>query len=249
LPGDPCPGVLAVLHDVSELRRLENLRREFVANVSHELKTPLSSIKASAETLRLGAIHDPEHSTSFLACIEEQADRLHQLILDLISLARVEAGQEAFEITEVPLASVVEQCLAQHQPAAEAKNITVEIVPAPLPVLAKADADGVRTILDNLVNNAINYTPAGGRVWVRWRPEDSLALVEVQDTGIGISQRDQARVFERFFRVDQARSREMGGTGLGLAIVKHLAHAFGGNVQLTSKLGEGSTFQVRIPLA
>jgi two-component system, OmpR family, phosphate regulon sensor histidine kinase PhoR len=249
LPGEPCPGVMLVFHDVTELRRLENLRRDFVANVSHELKTPLASIKAYAETLKMGALNDPEHSLAFVGRIEEQAERLHQLILDLIHLARVESGQEAFEIVDVDLAEAVQDIVDQYSAAAAQKQITLEAIAPTRPVTARADEDGIRTILSNLVDNALKYTPAGGRVTLRWYADDQAAMLEVQDTGIGIAEKDQARIFERFYRVDRARSRELGGTGLGLAIVKHLAQAFGGSVGLDSVPKQGSTFRIRLPLA
>jgi two-component system phosphate regulon sensor histidine kinase PhoR len=250
LPGEPCPGVMVVLHDITELRRLENLRRELVANVSHELKTPLASIKAYAETLRLGALTDPDHNMAFVIRIEEQADRLHQLILDLLQIARLEAGQETFDIGPVPVADVVSACVSQHQGAAEQKQIRMEIDPPPAPLIVLADDEGVLTILNNLVDNAIKYTPAEGTVTVRWREADNnLVALEVQDTGIGIALHDQGRVFERFFRVDKARSRELGGTGLGLSIVKHLAQAFHGSVGLQSMPKRGTTFKVFLPRA
>lgn len=249
LPGEPCPGVMVVLHDVTELRRLENLRRELVANVSHELKTPLASIKAYAETLRLGAINDPDHNLAFVGRIEEQADRLHQLILDMLQIARIESGQETFDIGPVPIADVVATCVAQHVSAAEQRRIRL-IVDAPeQPLQVMADDEGVLTILNNLVDNAIKYTPEDGSVTVRWRAMDDHVILEVQDTGIGIAPQDQARVFERFYRVDKARSREMGGTGLGLSIVKHLAQALHGSVGLQSKPKQGSTFRVTLPRA
>jgi two-component system phosphate regulon sensor histidine kinase PhoR len=246
LPGEPLPGVMVVLHDISDVRRLENLRREFVANVSHELKTPLASIKAYAETLRIGALHDPEHAAMFVARIEEQAERLHQLILDLLQIARVESGQAAFEIADVDLAHVVEDCLTQYADAAAARQISLIVSPAATPVIVRGDEEGLRTIVSNLLDNAIKYTPPGGSVTVRWRKADPLPVLEVKDTGIGIAPKDQARVFERFFRADKARSREVGGTGLGLSIVKHLALAFGGDVGLESIPHQGSTFRVRL---
>jgi two-component system phosphate regulon sensor histidine kinase PhoR len=248
LPGEPCPGVVIVLYDVTELRRLESLRREFVANVSHELKTPLASIKAYAETLRLGAVHDASHNVGFVQRIEEQADRLHELILDLLHLARVETGKEAFDIKESSLGDVVERFLAVYRQQAAPQRQTIVVEAAAEPVVTRADEEGLATILDNLVSNAIHYTPDEGTITIRWYAQDRSAVLEVQDTGIGIAARDQARVFERFYRVDTARSRELGGTGLGLAIVKHLAQAFGGEVGLESELGKGSTFRVRLPL-
>lgn len=249
LPGQPCPGVMLVFHDVTELRRLENLRREFVANVSHELKTPLASIKAYAETLKMGALNDPEHGLAFVGRIEEQAERLHQLILDLIHLARVESGQEAFEIVDVDLGEAVQDALDQYSASAAQKQITLEAIAPLKPVIARGDEDGIRTILSNLVDNALKYTPAGGRVTLRWHADEHAALLEVQDSGIGIAEKDQARIFERFYRVDRARSRELGGTGLGLAIVKHLAQAFGGSVGLVSVPKQGSSFRIRLALA
>ena len=239
LPGDPCPGVVLVLYDMTELRRLESLRQEFVANVSHELKTPLSSIKAYAETLREGAINDPEHNLEFVQRIEDQADRLHELILDLISLARIESGQRTYEVEDVDVEPVVEACLEHHRPSAEAQQLSLQAEPPTDPVVVRADDEALRQILDNLVNNAIKYTPAAGHVRVGWRADGRSALIEVSDTGIGVSPEDQPRLFERFFRVDKARSRELGGTGLGLSIVKHLAQFFGGSVGVRSTPGQG----------
>ncbi|MFO0901635.1 MAG: ATP-binding protein [Pirellulales bacterium] len=249
LPGDPSPGLMMVMHDVTELRRLENLRRDFVANVSHELKTPLSSIKAYAETLRLGAIHDAEHNLNFVERIEEQADRLHQLIIDLLHLARVESGQQAFDITRVPLRTAVDSTVKAYKSVAEARQVQLECVPPERPLAVRADEEGVRTILNNLVDNAIKYTPTGGRVTIRWRLEGTAVVLEVEDTGIGIARQHHARVFERFYRVDKARSRELGGTGLGLSIVKHLANAFGGTVGIDSQPRQGSIFRVSLPVA
>ena len=249
LPGDPTPGAVLVFHDVTELRRLETMRRDFVANVSHELKTPLSSIKAYAETLLAGALDDRDSNRSFVQQIEEQAERLHVLILDLISLARIESGQESFHIVPLELASVVESCVKQHEPAAASKQLTLAIEPPHATVRVLADEEGLREILNNLLDNAVKYTPDGGRVGVRWRPVDSMCLVEVEDTGIGIPPHEQSRIFERFYRVDRARSRELGGTGLGLSIVKHLVQSFGGSVSVSSEVGRGSTFSVRLPLA
>ena len=249
LPGNPCPGVMVVLHDVSEIRHLENLRRELVANVSHELKTPLAAIKAYAETLRLGAVNDPEHNLAFVTRIEEQAERLHQLILDMLQIARVEAGEETFDIVDVPLREVFDECSAQFADAAAARKIELRVDFPGEEVFVRADEEGVRTILSNLVDNALKYTPEGGRVAVRAIPNHRFVALEVQDTGIGIAEKDQARVFERFYRADKARSRELGGTGLGLSIVKHLAQAFGGSVGLDSRLREGSTFRVTLPRA
>jgi two-component system phosphate regulon sensor histidine kinase PhoR len=269
LPGDPCPGVVLVMHDKTELRRLESLRRDFIANVSHELKTPLSSIKAYTETLRNGTVHDPETSQRFLERIEQQADRLHHLIIDMLMLARIESDQQAFEIVAVDVPAIVAACLENHRTAAESKRIGLRVEPDQPPCRVRADREGLREILDNLIDNAIKYTPEGGEVAVSWQcdgvrseerianseqppapsPQPPAVHIAVRDTGIGIKPADQQRVFERFYRVDKARSRELGGTGLGLAIVKHLTQAFGGKVGVESEPGKGSTFTVELPLA
>jgi two-component system, OmpR family, phosphate regulon sensor histidine kinase PhoR len=249
LPGEPCPGVLMVLHDMTELRRLESLRRELVANVSHELKTPLAAIKGYAETLRLGAVNDQEHNLHFVRRIEEQADRLHELILDILKIARLESGQETFDLTDVPIADVLDDCIQQFAEAAAAKSIALDCQRLPGGVTAYADTTGVRTIVNNLVDNAIKYTPTAGQIHVRARADADKVEIEVQDTGVGIAEAELARIFERFYRVEKARSRDLGGTGLGLSIVKHLAHSFGGSVSVVSKPGVGSTFRVQLPRA
>jgi two-component system phosphate regulon sensor histidine kinase PhoR len=277
LPGQPPRGAVLVLHDTTELRRLERVRQEFVANVSHELKTPLSVITACVETLLDGSEHDAAHLHRFLEQISEQAQRLHTLILDLLSLARIETGTEVFTFESVRLDSVVCDCLDAHRALAEAKNLSLEAVEpgsaweisdrseavASLAsttetaasvvvrggVVAWADDESVRQIVDNLVDNAIKYTPAGGRIWVRWRAEDNEVVIEVEDTGIGIPDRDLPRIFERFYRADRARSRELGGTGLGLSIVKHLVQSMHGSVRATSRLGLGTMFHLRLPRA
>jgi two-component system phosphate regulon sensor histidine kinase PhoR len=246
LPGDPCPGAVLVIHDVTELRRLERLRRDFVSNVSHELKTPLTSIQAYADTLMEGALDDAENNRVFLRRIVEQAERLQALIHDLLRLAKIESQTEAFRIEPVPVAPLVVACIDEHRQVATMKGLALETGEV-ADVVVRADVDGLRQILDNLVNNALNYTPTGGRVTVSVRHREGWGEVEVEDTGIGIAKDDQARIFERFFRVDRARSRAVGGTGLGLSIVKHLAQAFGGRVELTSELGRGSRFGVWLP--
>lgn len=248
LAAEPNPGVVVVLHDVSELRRLENLRRDFVANVSHELKTPLASIKAYAETLLLGAIHDPDNNVNFVSRICQQSERLDQLIVDLLHLARVEAGQESFEFSAVDVEAVVERGLIEHGQIAEQRRIELWSEPPLQPLSVWADPDGVFTIVSNLLSNAVRYTPEGGSVSVHWFGRDRSVVLEVRDTGIGIAPEDQQRIFERFFRAEKARSRELGGTGLGLSIVKHLAQAFGGSVGVQSELGSGSTFRVVLPM-
>jgi two-component system phosphate regulon sensor histidine kinase PhoR len=247
LPGMPPRGAVLVLHDTTELRRLERVRQEFVANVSHELKTPLAIIKANVETLMDGAIDDKDHRETFLQRIGEQSDYLNALIMDLISLGRIEAGTETFVFQEIPVASIMAACLERRQALAQGKRQVLQIVPPEEPVAVWADEEAVLQILDNLVDNAIKYTPEEGHIRVRWWAEEEWALIEVRDTGVGIPRSELPRVFERFYRVDKARSRELGGTGLGLSIVKHLIQAMQGNIRADSEVGMGSTFVVRLP--
>jgi len=249
LSAEPSTRCILVLHDVTELRRLESLRQEFVANVSHELKTPLTSIKAYTETLLNGAIADEENNTKFVLRIEEQAERLHELILDMLSIARIESGQQTFDIGRVNLTDVVQSCIAEHLAAADAQHIILTTSDDSSEIHVRADQEGVRQILDNLVDNALNYTPDEGNVTVACRYEDSMVAIEGRDTGIGIGAEFLPRVFERFFRVDKARSRGLGGTGLGLSIVKHLAQSFHGTVDVASQVGEGTVFSVKLPRA
>jgi two-component system phosphate regulon sensor histidine kinase PhoR len=249
LPGSPPAGAVLVFHDVTELRRLERMRQDFVANVSHELKTPLASIKAYTETLLDWALHDENVNTRFLKRIEEQAERLNQLILDLLSLARLESGQEVYEHKPLALAPLVGSCIESHRGRAEARNLCLSLDLGPLDdeTLIMADEEAIRQILDNLIDNAIKYTPEGGSVRVTCRMGGELVALEVADTGIGIPRDDLPRVFERFYRVDKARSRELGGTGLGLSIVKHLVQSIGGQITVDSRVGEGTRFTVQLP--
>jgi two-component system phosphate regulon sensor histidine kinase PhoR len=233
---------------------LESIRREFVANVSHELKTPLSSIKAYTETLQNGALGDPETSKRFLGRIEEQTERLTRLIMDMLMLARIESDHQAFEIVSLEVPAVVQACVEDYRGAAEAKGIALVAdsedakTQAEVACRVRADREGLREILDNLLDNAIKYTPEGGSVSVQWRSNGSMAQIAVRDSGIGIKPEDQERIFERFYRVDKARSRELGGTGLGLSIVKHLAQSMNGTVAVQSEMGKGSVFTVELPV-
>jgi len=249
LPGDPCPGVVLVMQDITELKRLEGLRQQFMANVSHELKTPLSSIKAYAETLLNGAIEDKDNAKHFLRRIDDQAGRLHELILDMLSIARIEAGTATLEVDNVALSQVVHVCISDNEPRALARQVTLqnEILDPDLRV--RGDEEALQQILGNLIDNAVKYTPAGGSVTLSAYEDASEVVIDVADTGIGIAAEHHERLFERFYRVDKARSRELGGTGLGLAIVKHLCQAMGGSVSVASQPDRGSTFQVRFPVA
>jgi two-component system phosphate regulon sensor histidine kinase PhoR len=223
------------------------MRRDFVANVSHELKTPLASIKAYAETLRLGAIHDDQKNIQFLDQIETQAELLNRQIQDLLEIARIESGSAAFKIETVELNTLCERSVKHLLPQALQRDVKLVFNSENETLNADAEANGVVTILNNLISNAIHYTPAGGQVTVKTRLAGEFSIIEVIDTGIGISQEHQTRVFERFYRVDKARSRDLGGTGLGLSIVKHLTQSMGGQVELESQIGKGSTFRVCLP--
>ncbi len=249
LPGSVDVGAVIVLHDNTELRRLETIRQEFIANVSHELKTPLSSIMAYTETLQRGALDDPEHREQFLSRIAEQGERLHNLIQDMLSLARIETAQQPFDIKPVDVSEVVRRCLDDYAPQAMAKSIALETVGELPAARVRADEEGLRVICNNLIDNAVKYTPEGGRVSVGWHREDRYVRIEVSDSGPGIPRSEVGRVFERFYRVDKARSRELGSTGLGLSIVKHLAQSFGGKVGVESQVGQGSRFWVQLPAA
>ena len=241
------PGVIIVFHDITEIHRLENMRRDFVANVSHELKTPLASIQAFAETLIDGAIHDADNNMLFLTRIVEQSDRLNLLIQDLLSIARLESGDNVTDFATVDLTEITQRCLNDHRSHAAKKNITLVFNQSDS-VWVFAEADGLTQILDNLVDNALKYTPADGTVTVNIQAEPQTVHLKVTDTGIGIPVDHQDRIFERFYRVDKARSRQLGGTGLGLAIVKHLVNAFGAEVDVISAANQGTTFQITFPL-
>jgi two-component system phosphate regulon sensor histidine kinase PhoR len=251
LPGTPPPAAVFVFHDITELRRLERMRQDFVANASHELKTPLASIKAYTETLLDGALNDSEVNVRFLERIDEQADRLNQLILDLLSLARLESGQEVFEHGPLPLIPVLRACVERHRERAASQGLEFGFESEGCNPEARivADEEAIRQIFDNLIDNAIKYTPDGGSVRIACREEGPDIIVEVADTGLGIPRDDLPRIFERFYRVDKARSRELGGTGLGLSIVKHLVQSIGGQIDVTSRVGTGSEFTVRLPKA
>jgi two-component system phosphate regulon sensor histidine kinase PhoR len=236
---------VVVLIDVTEPKRLERLRREFVANASHELRTPVAAIVGVAETLAAGAADDPEARGSFLEILMRHAQRLSRLTSDLLDIARLEAGYKPrLEIVEID--RVVDAVLGTLQVKAEPKKIALEKKP-PMELRVSAERAAVEQILSNLVDNAIKYTPAGGRVSVRAEARGGKVRMIVEDTGPGIPKEHHQRLFERFYRVDDARSRDLGGTGLGLAIVKHLVLANGGDVSVESDVGKGSRFIVALP--
>lgn len=234
-------GVLMVLHDVTELRRLERVRTEFVANVSHELRTPLTAIRGYLETLLEGGLDERENARRFLEIVSRHTERLGRLLDDLLDLSNIELGKVQLRLEPTDLGEVFDGVLAIIRPQAEGRGVALAAdLGADLsPVLA--DRDRLEQILINLLDNSVKFTPANGRVAVTAIARGEVVEVVVADTGIGISSTDLPRVTERFYRVDRARSRELGGTGLGLAIVKHLVHAHGGELRIESELGQGTT--------
>lgn len=240
---------LLVLHDVSNIRRLERLRRDFVANVSHELKTPITSIKGFIETLLSGALSQREQSEKFLRMMEEDTQRLIRLVDDILELSKIESGEILLKKENCDLSREVEKVIEKLKRLADEQGITLESqIPADCPGVL-ADRDKLAQLFLNLADNAIKFSLLGGKVLFSARQENSMIQISVSDTGRGIPAQSISRVFERFYRVDTGRSRDQGGTGLGLAIVKHLVEAHGGTVGCESELGKGSTFFFTLPAA
>ncbi|MBL8217818.1 MAG: HAMP domain-containing protein [Bryobacterales bacterium] len=232
-----------------ELEKLERVRKDFVINVSHELRTPLASIQGYTETLLDGALEDTANNVKFLSIIRQNAERLGRLTADLLTLSRIELKTQKLQPESYYLNSVVQDCLDSIGPIAARKSIRIHLEPVAAKSEVFCDSEAVHQILTNLLDNAIKYTPEGGDIYVTTAAKpDATMEIAVRDTGIGIPEEDQPRLFERFYRVDKARSRELGGTGLGLAIVKHLAKAMGGEVGVRSQEGEGSTFWFTLPI-
>ena len=242
-------GAVAVLTDVTELRRLEGVRRDFVANVSHELRTPVAAIRAAAETLAGGALADPRAGPQFVDIIVRHAGRLGRLIEDLLDLSKIESRQVALTLAPVDARELLEAGLAAAKERLAAAALTVALDVAEGTGAVLADRAATERVLVNLLENAAKYTPAGGQVTLFAQPEGNRVRLGVKDTGVGIEQHHLPRLFERFYRVDGARTREQGGTGLGLAIVKHLVQAQGGGLDVQSTPGRGSTFSFTLPAA
>ena len=237
--------ILLVVTDISERVRIERMRRDFVADASHELKTPIAAILASSETLQMALERDPERAGRFVTLVHESAEQLARIVGDLLDLSRVETSTGGD--TPVRLDRVIEDEIERLRQTASDKGIALTSVLEPATVVGSASDLGLA--VRNLISNAIRYSAEGDQVQVRSTIRDSTVRIEVEDTGVGIPRRSLDRVFERFYRVDVARSRETGGTGLGLAIVKHVAETHGGSVSVVSELGSGSTFSLVLPLA
>src|SRR5262249_32589717 len=242
-------GLMMVVHDITELRRVEQGRTEFVANVSQELRTPLTAIHGYLETLLGGALEEPEHARRFLEIVFRHTERLGRLINDLTDLSNIELGKVHLRLAPMAVADVVDSVVAIIRPRAEGGGVALSSLVPPAPPDAGADHDRLVQILINLVDNAVKYTPRGGSVAIGAREREDMIEVAVTDTGVGIPHADLPRITERFYRVDKARSRELGGTGLGLAIVKHLVLAHGGELAIESEFGQGTTVRFTLPTA
>jgi two-component system phosphate regulon sensor histidine kinase PhoR len=244
LPVGADGATLLVVRDVTQARRLTGARRDFVANASHELKTPVASIRAAAETLRDGAIDDPPAARRFTEQLEREAVRMSRIVADLLDLSRLESGREMDD--QVRLDTVAADEVERMEDTAGLRGVSISVEAAPVPAVRGSSRD-LSLMVRNLIDNAVRYTSEGGSVDVSVRADAGRVVVRVADTGIGIPQRELPRIFERFYRVDRARSRETGGTGLGLSIVRHVTENLGGEVTVESELGRGTVFEVRLP--
>lgn len=241
-------GIIAVLQDITEQQKLENMRKEFVANVSHELRTPLTSIKSYTETLMDGAMEDSETAGKFLRVINSEADRMTRLVKDLLQLSRLDNQKMKWKMQEIPFVILVKSVVEKMQMEAKNKNQQLEShVIDDIPEI-RADHDRMEQVLINLLSNAVKYTPEGGKINVFIGRTQQEAYVKVVDNGIGIPAEDLPRIFERFYRVDKARSREMGGTGLGLSIAREIVEAHGGTISVSSEYGKGTEVMVKLPI-
>ena len=241
---------LELEHEHAELERLERFRKDFVVNVSHELRTPLASIQGYTETLLDGALEDPKNNVRFLNIIRQNAERLGRLTADLLTLSRIELKTQRFQFAHYYVNGLIGQHADSMMPIAAKKSITLNIEPAAAEAEIFCDSEAMHQIVTNLLDNAIKYTPENGTVTIGARPATGETVeIYVRDTGIGIPEAEVPRLFERFYRVDKARSRDLGGTGLGLAIVKHLVRAQGGDVKVESVPNQGSTFSFTVPVA
>lgn len=239
-------GIVAVLHDITDIRRLEKMRSEFVANVSHELKTPITSVKGFAETLLDGAMEDEELLHDFLNIIHKESVRLHRLINDILHLSKIEQHLVTLIVEEVNVTEVIRNVAETIRKEVKTKGLELEL-PDNTNVWVEGERDRIQQIILNLVSNAVVYTPEGGKISVSVSERENEVDIRVQDNGIGISKKDLPRIFERFYRVDKARARDSGGTGLGLAIVKHLIESHHGSIKVESEEGEGTIFTVTLP--
>ncbi|MEA2088115.1 MAG: phosphate regulon sensor histidine kinase PhoR [Candidatus Caldatribacteriota bacterium] len=240
-------GAVVVLNDITEIKKLEKMRSEFVANVSHELRTPLTSIQGFVETLKEGAINDPEKARHFLKIIEKQSNRLNNLIEELLQLSKIESQEIAMNLQSINLRDLIDKIISEFKKKIEQKDHKIKINISPQLSLIKADPEQIEVVFRNLLDNALKYTPDGGEIYISALEKAENIYIEIADNGIGISAEHLPRIFERFYRANKDRSRKLGGTGLGLAIVKHIVQAHQGTIGVESKPGKGSKFSFTLP--
>jgi two-component system, OmpR family, phosphate regulon sensor histidine kinase PhoR len=237
---------LAVFHDLTEVRRVEQMRRDFVANVSHELRTPLAAVKSVIETLQSGALEDMELAADFLDRADEEVDRLVRMVEELLELSRIESGDAPMASEQVDVLATLDHAVGRLRPQAEKQKLNLELeLPADLPEVS-GDTEQLERVVVNLLRNALKFTPEGGTIRVSADQSDGRIMVKVHDTGEGILPEDLPRIFERFYKADRARGG--GGTGLGLAVAKHTVEAHGGVITAESEPGKGSTFTFTLPI-
>ncbi len=242
-------GWFLIMRNISNIRKLEYIRSHFVSNVTHELKTPLTSIKGFVDTLKGGAIHDEAVAERFLDIIEIEADRLYALITDTLELSEIETMSQDTRISDYMLKDIVDEVISIILPVAEKNNINLQIFISPSISIVRVNFDRLKQLLINILDNAIKYNNANGSVWLDCQLEGKTIIFTVRDNGIGIPEDQIPHLFERFYRVDKGRSRDNGGTGLGLSIVKHITQLYKGEIHLESRIDVGSTFTIRLPIA
>jgi two-component system phosphate regulon sensor histidine kinase PhoR len=250
-PQQGAPGYLVILQDLTQVRRLQTMRRDFISNLSHELRSPLASLRAVVETLADGALDDRPAATRFLERAEREVDTMTQMVDELTELSQIESGQIRLRLAPIAVRDLVTVPLERLRPQAERAGLTIKVKLADdLPPVV-VDQERIQQVVTNLLHNAIKFTPSGGRIELSAKQEDGaggrMVVVEVRDTGIGIPKSDLPRIFERFYKLDRARTRGRGGTGLGLAIARHILQAHGGRLWATSKEGKGSSFYFTLP--
>ncbi|MDR3559977.1 MAG: ATP-binding protein [Negativicutes bacterium] len=243
--------VLAVFHDITALKELQERQAEFIANASHELATPLTAIKGFAETLLDGAIKDPDLGTRFVEIIQTEADRMHRLVRDLLQMTKLDSSEyrKGIRIEPTPVAPLIAAAVDEYAAHWREKELAVTVDAPPESLSALVNPDWLKQVILNLLDNAIKYTPVSGKILLKWRQEEDMVVFTVKDSGSGIPSEDLPRIFDRFYRVDRARTRSAGGTGLGLAIVKFIVELLGGKIEAKSDLGVGTSIIFRLPLA
>ncbi len=241
-------GAVITLNDITSVRKLEQIRTEFVSNVTHELKTPLTSIRGFVETLKNGAIEDTAVAVKFLDIIDIEAERLYTLINDILQLSEIEAMRKDDSVMEIDLKQIIDEVVLILKSSADKKNIVLEVSTEPSQIHVIASRNRIKQMLINLIDNAIKYNVENGKIFIKAEKDNGNTIISIKDTGIGIPGIHHSRIFERFYRIDKGRSRNMGGTGLGLSIVKHIVNLYSGDIHIISEPGKGTEFIVKLPL-